>query len=155
MDMGRRQSTIELVAIDMDGTLLDPSHQLTPGHRARGLGVHIVLTSGRPVPGLAPFLHELGITGDDDYCIACNGGLVQRIGTRETVVEYPLSFDDFLFCEQVARELGVHFQALDSQRMYTPNQDISYYTVADSHLRGCRCRIAAWKTWTRRCPSSS
>ncbi len=30
MDMGRRQSTIELVAIDMDGTLLDPSHQLTP-----------------------------------------------------------------------------------------------------------------------------
>jgi hypothetical protein len=53
---------------------------------------------------------------------------------RETVVEYPLSFDDFLFCEQVARDLGVHFQALDSQRMYTPNQDISYYTVADSHL---------------------
>jgi len=63
--------------------------------------------------------------------------LVQRIGTRETVVEYPLSFDDFLFCEQVAREVGVHFQALDSQRMYTPNQDISYYTVADSHLSRC------------------
>ncbi|MCU1057792.1 sugar-phosphatase [Stenotrophomonas maltophilia] len=139
MDMGRRQSTIELVAIDMDGTLLDPSHQLTPRARkaiaqARALGVHIVLTSGRPVPGLAPYLHELGITGNDDYCIACNGGLVQRVGTRETVVEYPLSFDDFLFCEQVAREVGVHFQALDSQRMYTPNQDISYYTVADSHL---------------------
>ncbi len=136
MDMGRRQSTIELVAIDMDGTLLDPAHTLTARARqaitqARALGVHIVLTSGRPVPGLAPFLHELGITGDDDYCIACNGGLVQRIGTRETVVEYPLSFDDFLFCEQVARELGVHFQALDSRRMYTPNQDISYYTVAD------------------------
>ncbi|WP_251278006.1 HAD hydrolase family protein, partial [Enterobacter hormaechei] len=123
----------------MDGTLLDPAHQLTARARqaiaqARALGVHIVLTSGRPVPGLAPFLQELGIDGDDDYCIACNGGLVQRIGTRETVVEYPLSFDDFLFCEQVARELGVHFQALDSQRMYTPNQDISYYTVADSHL---------------------
>ncbi len=126
MDMGRRQSTIELVAIDMDGTLLDPSHQLTPRARkaiaqARALGVHIVLTSGRPVPGLAPYLHDLGITGNDDYCIACNGGLVQRIGTRDTVVEYPLSFDDFLFCEQVARDLGVHFQALDSQRMYTPN----------------------------------
>lgn len=27
MDMGRRQSTIELVAIDMDGTLLDPAHR--------------------------------------------------------------------------------------------------------------------------------
>lgn len=139
MDMGRRQSTIELVAIDMDGTLLDPAHKLTARVKqaiaqARTLGVHIVLTSGRPVPGLAPFLHELGIEGDDDYCIACNGGLVQRIGPRETVVEYPLSFDDFVYCEQVAREIGVHFQALDAQRMYTPNQDISIYTVADSHL---------------------
>ncbi|MEX0181833.1 MULTISPECIES: sugar-phosphatase [unclassified Stenotrophomonas] len=139
MDMGRRQSTIELVAIDMDGTLLDLAHKLTPRVKqaiaeARALGVHIVLTSGRPVPGLAPFLHELGIEGDDDYCIACNGGLVQRIGPRETVVEYPLSFDDFVYCEQVAREIGVHFQALDAQRMYTPNQDISIYTVADSHL---------------------
>ncbi|CAH0173824.1 Sugar phosphatase YidA [Stenotrophomonas lactitubi] len=139
MDMGRRQSTIELVAIDMDGTLLDPAHKLTPRVKqaiaqARALGVHIVLTSGRPVPGLVPFLHELGIDGDDDYCIACNGGLVQCIGPRETVVEYPLSFDDFVYCEQVAREIGVHFQALDAQRMYTPNQDISIYTVADSHL---------------------
>jgi len=139
MDMGRRQSTIELVAIDMDGTLLDPAHKLTARVKqaiaqARTLGVHIVLTSGRPVPGLAPFLHELGIEGEDDYCIACNGGLVQRIGPRETVVEYPLSFDDFVYCEQVAREIGVHFQALDAQRMYTPNQDISIYTVADSHL---------------------
>jgi Cof subfamily protein (haloacid dehalogenase superfamily) len=139
MDMGRRQSTIELVAIDMDGTLLDPGHKLTSRVKhaiaeARALGVHIVLTSGRPVPGLAPFLHELGIDGDDDYCIACNGGLVQRIGPRETVVEYPLSFDDFVYCEQVAREIGVHFQALDAQRMYTSNQDISIYTVADSHL---------------------
>ena len=105
------------------------------GHRAgAGAGRAHRADQRRPVPGLAPYLHELGITGNDDYCIACNGGLVQRIGTRETVVAYPLSFDDFLFCEQVARDLGVHFQALDSQRMYTPNQDISYYTVADSHL---------------------
>lgn len=139
MDMGRRQSTIELVAIDMDGTLLDPAHRLTQRAKAaiaqaRALGVHIVLTSGRPVSGLAPFLAELGIGGDDDYCIACNGGLVRRIGTGENVAEFPLSFDDFLYCEQVARDIGVHFQALDGQRLYTPNQDISRYTVIDSHL---------------------
>ncbi len=123
----------------MDGTLLDPAHRLTPRvkqaiTRAREQGVRIVLTSGRPVSGLAPFLDELGINGSEDYCIACNGGLVTRVATGEVVVEYPLSFDDFLFCEQVARELGVHFQALDGERLYTPNQDISIYTVADCHL---------------------
>ncbi|WP_313144587.1 sugar-phosphatase [Stenotrophomonas sp.] len=139
MDMGHRQSTIALVAIDMDGTLLDPAHKLTERAKAaiaqaRALGVHIVLTSGRPVSGLAPFLHELGIDGDDDYCIACNGGLVRRLGTGENVAEFPLSFEDFRYCEQVARDIGVHFQALDGQRLYTPNQDISRYTVIDSHL---------------------
>lgn len=139
MEMGRRQPAIELVAIDMDGTLLDPAHKLSPRvkqaiARARAQGVRIVLTSGRPVSGLAPFLEELDIDGADDYCIACNGGLVTRVASGEVVVEYPLSFDDFLFCEQVARELGVHFQALDGERLYTPNRDISIYTVADSHL---------------------
>lgn len=137
--MAHSQQAIELVAIDMDGTLLDPAHRLTPRvkqaiARAREQGVRIVLTSGRPVPGLAPFLDELGINGIEDYCIACNGGLVTRVATGEAIVEYPLDFDDFLFVERVAREMGVHFQAMDGERLYTPNQDISIYTVADSHL---------------------
>lgn len=137
--MQHTQAQVKLVAIDMDGTLLTPSHKLTPRVKqaiasARAQGVTVVLASGRPVSGLAPFLHELGIESDQDYCIACNGALVQNIGSGERVVEFPLSFDDFLFCEKVARDLGIHFQALDGQRMYTPNQDISLYTVADSHL---------------------
>jgi len=137
--MAHSQQAIALVAIDMDGTLLDPAHRLSPRvkqaiARAREQGVRIVLTSGRPVSGLAPFLDELGINGTEDYCIACNGGLVTRVATGEAIVEYPLGFDDFLFVEQVAREMGVHFQALDGERLYTPNQDISIYTVADSHL---------------------
>jgi len=139
MDEARHPASIKLVAIDMDGTLLDPAHRLTTRvkqaiARARERGVRIVLTSGRPVSGLQPFLDELDINGGDDYCIACNGGLVTRVATGEVVVEYPLGFDDFLFCERIAREMGVHFQALDGERLYTPNRDISTYTVADSHL---------------------
>lgn len=139
MDTERTPANIRLVAIDMDGTLLDPAHRITPRvkqaiTRARQQGVQVVLASGRPVSGLAPFLRELDIGGDEDYCIACNGGIVQRVGNGEVVVEFPLSFDDFLYCERIARELGVHFQALDGKRMYTPNQDISIYTVADAHL---------------------
>lgn len=139
MDMRPNHAPVELIAIDMDGTLLNPAHKLTPRVKqaiasARAQGVRVVLASGRPVSGLAPFLAELDIAGDQDYCIACNGALVENIGTGQRVVEFPLSFDDFLFCERIARELGIHFQALDGRRMYTPNQDISIYTVADSHL---------------------
>lgn len=139
METQHPHAPVELIAIDMDGTLLNPAHKLTPRVKqaiadARARGVQVVLASGRPVSGLAPFLAELGIDGDQAYCIACNGAVVQNIGTGQRVVEYPLSFDDFLFCERVARELGIHFQALDGRRMYTPNQDISIYTVSDSHL---------------------
>ena len=50
MEMGRRQPAIELVAIDMDGTLLDPAHKLTPRvkqaiARARAQGVRIFIGS--------------------------------------------------------------------------------------------------------------
>ncbi|MCF7752690.1 sugar-phosphatase [Bacillus subtilis subsp. subtilis] len=139
MDIQHAHAPVELIAIDMDGTLLNPAHKLTPRVKqaiaaARALGVQVVLASGRPVSGLAPFLAELGIEGDQEFCIACNGAVVENLGTGQRVVEYPLSFDDFLFCARIARELGVHFQALDGRRMYTPNQDISIYTVADSHL---------------------
>jgi len=139
MDSQRSQPVIDLVAIDMDGTLLDPAHRITPRvkaaiNQARAQGVRVVLASGRPISGLAPFLRELDITGEEDFCIACNGAVVQSVGNGRKVVEFPLSYDDFVFCERVSRELGVHFQALDGHRLYTTNQDISPYTVLDSHL---------------------
>ncbi|WP_256777726.1 sugar-phosphatase [Stenotrophomonas sp. Ste86] len=139
MDMQHRPDSVHLVAIDMDGTLLNPAHQLTPRVKqaiaaARAQGVRVVLASGRPVSGLAPFLSELGIEGDAEFCIACNGAVVENLGSGQRVVEYPLSFEDFMFCERIARDLGIHFQAMDGLRIYTPNQDISIYTVADSHL---------------------
>ncbi len=139
MDTQRVQPTIDLIAIDMDGTLLDPAHRITPRvkqaiTRARQQGVQVVLASGRPISGLAPFLSELEISNDTDFCIACNGAVVQSVGSGQKVVEFPLSYDDFVFCEQVSRDLGVHFQALDGKRLYTTNRDISPYTVLDSHL---------------------
>jgi hypothetical protein len=81
MDMPHHPSPVHLIAIDMDGTLLNPAHKLTPRVKqaiaaARAQGVRVVLASGRPVSGLAPFLGELGIEGDAEFCIACNGAVV-------------------------------------------------------------------------------
>ena len=46
---------IKLIALDLDGTLLDPSGRITPGAkeavaRAREKGVRVVLNTGRPIP---------------------------------------------------------------------------------------------------------
>ncbi|MDC6636316.1 HAD hydrolase family protein, partial [Leclercia adecarboxylata] len=101
--------------------------------RARAQGVQVVLASGRPVSGMAPFLQQLGIHGEQDYCIACNGALVQNIGNGQRVVEFPLSFEDLVFCERISRELVIQFRAIDGRRMYKANKDSSHYTVADSN----------------------
>ncbi|TXE53426.1 HAD-IIB family hydrolase [Serratia ureilytica] len=74
---------IELIAIDMDGTLLDPQHQITPAVKqaiaaARRKGVHVVLATGRPYVGVQDYLRQLDIQGPGDFCITYNGALVLR-----------------------------------------------------------------------------
>lgn len=59
---------IRLLAIDLDGTLLNDERLVTPGSaeaimRARSSGVTVALASGRIFPSLRPFAEQLGLTG--------------------------------------------------------------------------------------------
>ncbi|MFT4246698.1 MAG: sugar-phosphatase [Pseudomonas sp.] len=139
---------IDLIAIDLDGTLLDAGHAISPRVRnaiaaARAQGVRVVLATGRPFSGAWRYLQELDLTGDTDYCICFNGTVVQAVGSGECIAEFALGFDDYLYCEQLARELGVHFQALDGSGIFTANADISPYTVLDAHLSNAPLRYRA------------
>lgn len=132
---------IELIAIDIDGTLLNPQHEISPAVQAaivaaRDRGVHVVLATGRPFVGVQRYLRELELRHAGHYCITNNGALVQRAQTGERVAEVTLNFDDYLHFERMARELGVHFHALDYDTLYTANRDISAYTVHESALSG-------------------
>lgn len=136
---------IKMIAIDMDGTLLDPQHQITPGvkqaiTRAREKGVRIVLTTGRPYLGVKRYLMELDLQQEGEYCISYNGALVQQAKNGDCIAEVALSFDDYLYLEKLARQLGVHFQALDKTHLYTANQDISDSTIHESYINGIPLR---------------
>jgi len=139
---------IKLIAIDMDGTLLNPQHEITPAvkaaiGRARDKGVSIVLATGRPFVGVERYLTELDLHQPGQYCISNNGALAHRADSGEVVAEKTLSFDDYLYLEQLARELGVHFQAFDKSFLYTPNKDISEYTIHEASLTGIPVRYRA------------
>ncbi|MDF2785772.1 MAG: sugar phosphatase [Pantoea eucrina] len=139
---------IKLIAIDMDGTLLNPQHEITPAvkaaiGRARDKGVSIVLATGRPFVGVERYLTELDLRQPGQYCISNNGALAHRADSGEVVAEKTLSFDDYLYLEQLARELGVHFQAFDKSFLYTPNKDISEYTIHEASLTGIPVRYRA------------
>jgi Cof subfamily protein (haloacid dehalogenase superfamily) len=130
---------IDLIAIDMDGTLLDSNHAISPRVKkaitaVRTQGVRIVLATGRPFSGVEKYLEELGLTGEGDYCITFNGAVIQNAADTKSVAETTLGYDDFLYCEKIARDLGVHFHVLYERSMMTPNADISSHTVRDAYI---------------------
>ncbi|WP_380182563.1 sugar-phosphatase [Kalamiella sp. sgz302252] len=139
---------IKLIAIDIDGTLLNPQHEVTPAVKqaiaaARDKGVAIVLASGRPFIGVERYLMQLDLQREGQYCITNNGALVQKAESGDCVAEVTLNFDDYLYVEKLARELGVHFQALTKSLLFTPNKDISEYTVHEASLTGMPLRYRA------------
>ncbi|KTS75917.1 sugar-phosphatase [Pantoea stewartii] len=139
---------IKLIAIDMDGTLLNPQHEITAGvksalNRAREKGVSIVLATGRPYVGIEGYLMELDLHTPGQYCISNNGALVHRAEDGEVVADVTLGFDDYMYVEKLARELGVHFQAFDKSHLYTPNKDISEFTIHEASLTGIPVRYRA------------
>jgi len=82
MDATATRPRIRLVALDVDGTLLDSQHQVTEGVRgvireAVGAGLKIALASARGPSGLRPVARRLGIEG---HAVAFSGALLCRIG---------------------------------------------------------------------------
>ena len=66
--------SIKLVAIDIDGTLLNSKKEITPSvfeaiQDAKAAGVKIVITTGRPIAGVSKLLNELHLMDPGDYVI--------------------------------------------------------------------------------------
>lgn len=132
---------IKLIAIDMDGTLLNSQHEITPAVKqaitdARAKGVHVALATGRPYIGIHRYLQELDLLQEGQYCITNNGALVQRAANGECIIENTLDINDYRYLEALSHQVGVHFHALDFNTLYTANRDISPYTVYEASLTG-------------------
>lgn len=129
----------KLIAIDMDGTLLNDQHEITTEVRetlleARSKGSHIVLCTGRPIGGVYRYLEELGLQDEGDYVIAYNGALVQDSHTGRVVSELSLTYENLEELYDVSRELQTPMHFFDAEQVYTPNKDISRYTIVEAYL---------------------
>jgi len=102
---------ISMIALDVDGTLLNDDHEITPRVRkavraAAEQGVEIVICTGRGSTSALPVLQELGLKGT---MITHNGASVVDSETREiicdTVISPELARRYVSFC----REKGVHY----------------------------------------------
>ncbi len=85
-------SPIDLIALDLDGTLLGPDETVSPRNRAaisRALaaGIRVVLVTGRGVDTPIRVSKELGLNLP---VICCHGALTKDFGANRTLVHIPV-----------------------------------------------------------------
>jgi len=98
---------IKLVALDIDGTLLNPRSEITPRTRkaiqaARDAGVKVVLVTGRRFESARPIAAELGL---DVPLVSHNGALTKDAETLEVIDQHLLDRQMALRIIELGRQL--------------------------------------------------
>lgn len=109
----------DLVALDVDGTILDSQHAL-PGRveaairATRAAGVTVVLATGKLFASIIPLIARLGLHGPQ---ITCNGAAIADAATGAVSAQWPLA----------GEALHVALRAL---AQHAPGVPIAWYTQA-------------------------
>lgn len=134
---------IKLIAIDMDGTLLNEKRQISVAnqqaiHKALKAGVIVTIATGRMFSSVQHFAQELGM---DVPLIVYNGALIEEALSRKRLYASPLPLESankvFTFCREnnyyvqayVNDELWV-YEDCEFSRMYTD------FAGVDFHVKG-------------------
>lgn len=121
---------IKLIAVDMDGTLLQSNNQIGAEtkavlRRANQAGIKIVPASGRPLPGVIPYMKELGLTGDNNYAVLYNGGLVQSFSGK-VLISHQFNYDEFRkFIQFQKQNPGINLHFMKEHDYWTLDRKIS------------------------------
>ncbi len=124
---------IQLVAIDLDGTLLNSAKQITDSTAAtlravrRTTGGHVILASARPPRGALPFYNALHL---DTPMINYNGALVYRPTDQRVLLHRPLpalaAAETVRLARSVYADVVVSAEIMD--KWYTDRVDDRYST---------------------------
>ncbi len=83
-----------MLVLDMDDTLLTDDHTISNENKemlfkAKELGVHIVLASGRPTPAMIAYAKELQL--DNSFMISYNGAVITDLKEDKVIFEQTLT----------------------------------------------------------------
>jgi hypothetical protein len=113
-----------LIAIDLDGTLLSSSYDLSEENtyaikQALMEGLQIVLASGRPLFGMQPYLDKLGLDGS---VIAYNGALVIDAQSKRVQIDRPIAKPDVHSLIQNIQELHLYVSYYTGMTWYVEKE---------------------------------
>lgn len=116
---------IRLIAIDLDGTLLDSKQEVSKENyeviqEAKAAGIQIVLCTGRPLRSMNYLLDQLHLKEEGDLAITYNGGLIQATKTGEILYEKTHSRKDCLDIYRLGQDLNLPVNFIDLDYVYEP-----------------------------------
>ncbi len=121
----------KLLALDIDGTLLDDNRQLSEENisaikRAVDSGVHVTICTGRPIQGVKWLVDRLGITTP---VITYNGAEIVDPATNEILFKNQLLPIDATKIATLGKELGVTLIIWSQGRLYgyPMNDRVEFY----------------------------
>ena len=129
----------KLIALDIDGTLLNSEKKITNEvfnsiQEAKKSGAKVVLSTGRPLPGVTPLLDELNLNDDGDYVICFNGAVVQEVKSKKILSNIEMCHDDFVLINNLAKENNTHVHINTPTNLIIPEETPNKYTIHEATL---------------------
>lgn len=128
---------IELLALDIDGTLVDSHKRILPETKETilkfiKLGGKIAIASGRSITGLQQYVDELELKKLGGYLISFNGSLIIDIKTGDTVCETMIEQKFFPQILECAEKNNVSIATYKDNTAVTQNSSDKYFLTETS-----------------------
>jgi Cof subfamily protein (haloacid dehalogenase superfamily) len=135
---------IRLLALDLDGTLLNARGQITERNtdairKAREAGVRIAVVTGRRFRDCRPVALELGL---DVPVISHNGALTKHAETLETVAVLPLPLESAREAMEIGKKFGADALVSDDHQ--------GLGVLVYDHVSGENAAFYQYLAWSRR-----
>lgn len=120
---------IKLVALDMDGTLLNDEMEVSKENEraikeAIHQGVHVVLATGRPITMVESFSKQLNLPS---YLVTVNGGQIWTVDF-ELLDQYHLATEDIEMMWNVVNDIGdFYIWMVSSNNVYVNEKPEDFY----------------------------
>ena len=128
---------IKLITIDVDGTLVTPLKRLSKKNiieidRARDMGVHIALASGRPFHSMERYIEKLGLMQEGHFSVCQNGSYIVDNGTKKWISGSFQTIEDLIRLDELMEPFDVEVSAMDDVGFYTGHENPSFFTKSSA-----------------------
>ncbi len=137
---------IQLVAIDLDDTLLRKDLTISPANHAaiqslRKRGIRIVLASGRTMYSMKPYARGLGLTAPGEYMICSNGAEIIETASEKILYERDIDGELCLEIADAVKSHGFSYQFYEEGRIRASRGN--NWTSVDTRLTGQKLELIA------------